>query len=254
MSKSRGFVLCALIMTALSCLLAGDAFAVAPEYGRCVGAEKIGKTYEGGYTNSNCTTVSGTKTGKYEWEPGVVKEKMTTSGGKGVLETVTKLTVSCTSESSIGEFSGTKEVKNTVVTFKGCESAGDACSTSESAPGELVTKPLEGIVGFENKAKKKVAFDLYPTGKTGLFIEFACSGLTFAVRGSVLVPVTADKMVTSTTLSYKATKGKQKVTHFEGGPEDVLETTYKGLPYAQSGQTITTTLKFEESMELNAVV
>ncbi len=231
-----------------------SASGAAPEFGRCLKAEKIGKSYTGRYTNSSCTTESGTKTGKYEWYPGAAKVRQTTKGGKGLLETVNKLSVTCQTETSVGEYSGTKEVKNVVVTFKGCETVGDQCSTEGAAEGELVTKTLEGIVGFENKAAKKTAFDLYPDGKTGLFIKFSCSGLTVAVQGSVIVPIKSDKMLLSGTLKYKATKGKQQVEKFEGGLTDVLETTYKGGPYEQSGQTITTTLTNEEKLELNAVV
>jgi hypothetical protein len=117
-----------------------------------------------------------------------------------------------------------------------------------------VTKTLEGIVGIENKAERKTAFDLYPAGKTGLFIEFACGALTVAVRGSILVPISSDKMVSSLKLKYKATKGKQQVEHFEGAPNDILESSFKGGPFEQSGQTITTTLTTEEKLELNAVV
>ncbi|HTZ63278.1 MAG TPA: hypothetical protein VMB51_04175 [Solirubrobacteraceae bacterium] len=242
-----------------------SAWATAPEYGRCLKAEKVGTEYKGEFKDSKCTKeVPGSeraKKGKYEWLPGTPPNtKMTTSGGKGTLETVGKLGVSCTTETSVGEFSGTKEAKNIVVTFNGCESGGISCSTAGSARGELVTKSLEGVIGWENKAKKEVAFDLYPEGKTGLFIEFACSALTFAVRGSVLVPLKpVDKMLASMTLKYKASKGVQQLTHFEGGAEDILETSHKGLPYEQSGQTITTVLtngekEKPEKLELNAVV
>jgi len=242
------------VMLALGVVGVASASATAPEFGRCLKAEKVGKAYTGGYTNSSCTTVSGTKTGKYEWFPGAVKVKQTTSGGKGLLETVNKLSVTCQTETSVGEYSGSKEVKNVVVTFKGCETVGDKCSTEGAAEGELVTKTLEGVVGFENKAQKKTAFDLYPAGKTGLFIKFACSGLIVSVQGSVIVPIKSDKMLLSGTLKYKAKKGIQQVEKFEGGPKDVLETTYHGGPFEQSGQTITTTLTNEEKLELNAVV
>jgi hypothetical protein len=254
LGHSRLMALCVVVVCVASVVVVASASAAAPEYGRCLAAEKVGKVYNGGYTNSSCTTVSGTKTGKYEWYPGIVKKIMRTSGGKALLETVNKVAVTCASESSVGEFSGTKEAKNIVVTFKGCETAGDICSTAGAAEGELVTNPLEGIVGFENKAAKKTAFDLYPTGRKGLFIEFSCSGLVVAVKGSVLVPIKSDKMATSLPLKFKATKGKQKPEHFEGEPNDILETTYKGGPFEQSGQTETTTLIPEEKLELNAVV
>jgi hypothetical protein len=251
---SRLVALCVVVGCVVGLVVVGSASAAAPEYGRCLAAEKVGKVYTGGYTNSSCTTVSGTKTGKYEWFPGIVKKVMRTSGGKALLETVNKVAVTCESESSVGEFSGTKEAKDIVVTFKGCETAGDKCSTPGAGEGELVTNPLEGVVGFENKAEKKTAFDLFPAGRKGLFIEFGCSGLVVAVKGSVLVPIQADKMLSSLSLKFKATKGKQKPEHFEGEPDDILETTYKGGPFEQSGQTETTTLTSEEKLELNAVV
>jgi hypothetical protein len=249
------------VMVASGGAWASSASATAPEYGSCVKAEKVGTEYKGKFSNSGCTTElkesERAKKGKYEWSPGAPKGVMTTKGGKGLLETVGKLVVACTSETSVGEFSGTKEAKNIVVTFEGCEAGGIECNTFGSAAGELVTKRLEGIIGWENKAQKKVAFDLYPEGKTGLFIEFSCSGLTFAVKGSVLVPLSpVDKMLKSMTLKYKSKKGVQQVTHFEGGPEDILETTHRELPYEQSGQTITTVLTNPESkaLELNAVI
>jgi len=248
--KRMGMVrLCLVAAFAMSAVAVASASAAAPEYGRCLTA---GKT--GGFTDSKCTKASGTKTGKYEWFPGVVKVKQTTKGGKGLLESIHGLAVKCETETSVGEYSGTKEVKNVVVTFKGCESAGSKCSTTGQKSGELVTKKLEGIVGFENKALLKTALDLFPAGKTGLFIEFSCLGLTVAVRGSVLVPVKSDTMSLTVALAYKATKGKQKPEHFEGEPNDILEASFRGGAFEQAGQTITTTATNEEKLELNAVV
>ncbi len=250
--KRIGLCLVAALM--LGAIGASTASAEAPEFGRCLKVEKVGKTYNGAFANSSCTKASETKTGKYEWHPGAVKAKQTTKGGKGQLETVGKLGVECQTETSVGEYSGTKEVKNVIVTFEGCESAGIKCNTAGSAVGELVTKNLEGVIGFENKAAKKTAFDLYPKGKTGLFIEFSCTGLVIAVRGSILVPIKSDKMALTFPLKYKASKGVQQVQKFEGMPKDVLETTHQGLPYEESGQNITTTTTNEEKLELNAVV
>jgi hypothetical protein len=242
---------------ALSVVAATNASAAAPEFGRCLKAKKVGKAYTGRFSDKACTKevseAERAKTGKFEWTPGAAKKLQKTAGGKGVLTTVGGLGVHCETEHSTGEYSGTKEVKNVVVTFNGCESAGAKCNTTGSATGELVTKTLEGIVGFEDKATDKTAFDLYPEGKTGLFIEFACVGLTVAVRGSVLVPITSDKMEQTGTLKYVSTSGHQEVEHFEGEPNDILEASFRGGAYEQSGQTITTTLTNEEALELNAV-
>jgi hypothetical protein len=257
--KRMGMVrLCLVAAFVLSAVAVATASAAAPEYGSCLKAtaEKEGKKtiYHGGFTDSKCTLKSEAKTGKFEWRPGVVKKFQTTKGGKGLLESVGGLAVQCLTESSVGEYSGTKEVKNIVVTFEGCESAGSKCSTTGQKAGELVTKTLEGVVGFENKALKKTALDLFPAGRTGPFIEFSCLGLTVAVRGSVLVPVKSDTMSLTVPLAYKATKGLQKPEHFEGEPNDVLESSFRGGAFEQSGQTITTTATNEEKLELNAVV
>ncbi len=259
MKRIKLVILCAVGMLALGAATAtGAASAAAPEFGRCLKTTKVDKKYTGRFSDKACTKevseAERAKKGKYEWTPGAAKKLQTTAGGKGVLTTVGGLGVHCETENSVGEYVGTKEVKNVVVTFKGCESAGAKCETTGAATGELVTKTLEGVVGFEDKAARKTAFDLYPAGKTGLFIEFACVGLTVAVRGSVLVPITSDKMEESGTLKYVATGGRQEVEHFEGEPNDILEASFRGGAFEQSGQTITTTLTNQEKLELNAVV
>ncbi len=242
----------------LSAVVVANASAAAPEFGRCLKAAKVSKKFTGKYENSACTKEvpeeKRATLGKFEWHPGAVKKFQTTAGGKGALATVGGLGVHCETEHSTGEYSGTKEVKNVVVKFNGCESGGAKCSTAGSETGELMTKKLEGVVGFINKAALKTGFDLFPEGKTGLFIEFSCLGLTVAVRGSVIVPITSDKMALTTSLKYVQTGGRQEVEHFEGEANDILESSFRGAPFEQSGQTITTTLTDEEKLELNAVV
>ena len=104
--------------------------------------------------------------------------------------------MTCNNESSAGEYSGTKEVTNVVLRFTGCQTSGHKCTTVGLAEGELATKTLEGELGWEVKATKKVALDLYPVGKAGTFMEYRCvGGVPVTVTGSVLVPVTADKML-----------------------------------------------------------
>ena len=93
---------------------------------------------------------------------------------------------------------------------------------------------------------------------SGLFIEFECGGLVVKVRGKVLVPIKNDAMKTSEMLKFKATNGKQKPEKWEESSEKViLEASFKGGPFEQSGQQIESTLKElagEQALELNAVV
>jgi hypothetical protein len=248
--------LCLVTAVATSAVAVASASAEAPEYGRCL---KVAKPYNGGFTNSGCTTKSEAKTGKYEWYPGVVKKLQTSSGGKGALEEVNGNGVGCAKEHSVGEYSGTKEVKNVVVTFEHCESAGFVCTSPGHSAGELVTNTLEGSVEWENRAARKTELDLYPAGGAEKFIEFTCGAvLTIAVRGSILTPVKPDKMSLTVPLKYKQKRGVQAQTEYETGSgskvRDVLEANFSNQGWLQSGQTITSTVTNEEKLELNAYV
>lgn len=249
--------LAAMLVIGVSMIAVTSASAAAPEYGRCDKAEKVGKTYNGGFTNSGCTKKSETKTGKYEWHPGVLKVKQTSKGGKGILEEAGKYAVACESEESTGEYSGTKEVKHLIVKFKKCEAPGLICTSEGHEKGELETRPLEGRVVWENEKAHKTALDLFPEGG-GEFIEFNCGGtLTVAVRGSILVPVKADKMSSTVALKYVGKKGIQKVQDYEEGGskiKDVLEANFANSGFVQASQTITSTVTNEEKLELNAYV
>lgn len=247
--------LCVVALIAV-CSVAGSAWATAPEFGRC---EKLkAKPYKGGYTNAGCTTASATHEGKYEWHPGVVKKFQTSSGGKGLLEEVGKNAVGCESESSTGEYSGTKEVKNVVVKFKKCHAPPLVCTSEGHEAGELETAPLEGRVVFASEAAHTTDFELYPAQGAEKFIEFNCGGtLTVAVRGSILASVKPDKMSETLKLTYKAKHGFQTPEYFEEGGlkiHSTLEADFSGKGWDQAGQTITSTVKNEEKLELNAYV
>jgi hypothetical protein len=245
---------------ALSAVLAASASATAPEFGRCL--KKKTKSLPA-FSNSKCTLeAKETKTASYEWVPGAGKTKFETKGGVGLLMTVTGNKVECKTETSTGEFfEGTnKEAGNMLIKFNECESLSLPCQTPGAQPGELVTNDVEALVGWENKALKKTGLELYPAKSvtSGLFIEFECSGLVIKVKGKVLVPIKNDAMKTSETLKFVAKAGKQKPEKWEESSEKIfLESSFKGGPYTQSGQTITSTLKElagEQALELNAVV
>jgi FG-GAP repeat len=233
----------------------------APEYGRCVKVTPVlegGKlVYHGGFTATTCLLKSETKTGKYEWLPGVVKAGFTTALKEGVVtfETVKKVKTTCKTENGSGEYVTSQEVANVVLKLTGCESAGQKCTTAGLLEGELETKKLEGRLGWEVKSTKKVALDLFPVGKTGPFLEYTCTGgVALTVEGSILVPVLVDKMATTSAVKYKATAGKQKPEHFEGEPNDVLTSTPDGLTFEALGETATLSETAEEPIEINAVV
>ncbi len=263
MKQIRIAGLCLVVAFALGAVAATSALATAPEYGRCI---KKAKAEGKGFTSNKCTAAAEGAKAKYEWIPGAGKTKFETKGGIGVLTSVEGNKVECKTESSTGEFfEGTnKEAGNMKIKFNECVSLSLACSTPGAKTGELVTEDVEARVGFIKKepiaTKSKLGLELYPAKSvtSGLFIEFECSGFVIKVRGKVLVPIKSDSMKTSETLKFVASKGKQKPEKWEESSEKaILESSFKGGPFEQSGQQITSTLKElagEEALELNAVV
>jgi hypothetical protein len=263
MKHFKALALCLAAVCALSLAVVASASAAAPEYGRCIKGEKNAKKeYTGSFSNSGCTKkvseAEKAKKGKYEWFPGAVKKGQTSIGGKGILEEVGKNAVGCKSESSTGEYSGAKEVKNVIVKFQGCESGPFKCTSEGHAVGELETNPLEGRLVWENEAAKKVDLQLFPAVGQTQFIEFTCgAALTVAVKGSILVPVKTNKMSETVTLKYKAKHGFQQPEAYEEGGKKVqaiLLSNFAGKGFAQAGQNITSTVKNEEKLELNSEI
>lgn len=259
-AKTMTTGLCLLVALIVSVSVTANASATAPEVGRCLKQNTgSGKQFQ----DSKCTkeVAKGSKKDKYEWVPGVgAKGKFTTVGGVGVLTQISGTSVECKTESSTGEYQpggNNKEEGGIVVKFNGCKSLGIGCNTPGAASEELVTNELVGLVGWENKAKKKTDLELSPAAGDpgGLFIEFTCSGLVVKVKGHVLVPIKNDAMKTTETLKFVAKKGKQKPEKWEESSSPaILEGSFKGGPYEQSGQQITSTVTGEEALELNAVV
>lgn len=264
MRRLKTIGLCLTLMSMAGLLMAWSASAVPPEYGRCLKAEKIAKAFQGKYSNSGCTKsvteAEKAKKGKFEWYPGAVKNKQTSTGGPGKLEESNKYGVSCASESSTGEYTGTKEGKNLIVKFKGCKVVPFVCTSPGHELGELETVPLEGRAVWENEAEHKTALDLYPAKGHETFIEFSCGEheeVTVKVKGSVLVPIKADKMASTFTLKFKAKNGFQIPQEYEENDKklkDVLYSDFTEKGYDQAGQTETVTVKNEEKLELNAYV
>jgi len=143
-----------------------------------------------------------------------------------------------------------------VLKLTGCALAGAKCSSAAAPAGEIVSRSLEGALGVEqlgaSESKDKLGLDLVPTGGAGAVMEFSCGSTAVAVRGSVIVPLEANKMATSSALEFKASKGKQKPESFAGGPTDVLEASFAGAPYEAIGLTLAGTQASEEAVEVSS--
>jgi hypothetical protein len=231
-----------------------------PEFGRCVKApsEKSGKTtfYYGAYTTATCEVTSETHTGKFEWEPGVVKNgfKTTLKSGVATLESTSKAKVTCTGSSSSGLITGLKKVGSVDITLTGCESGAQKCTTAGLAEGELQTSFLEGALGVEKttvvlgKEVKHIALDLFPAGRSGPFLQYTCTGGELVtLSGGILVPLTSGKMLTTSTVKFTAIGGKQRPESFEGEEQEVLTNGFG----EQVGVSLNSTQTTEEPIEIN---
>ncbi len=232
-----------------------------PEFGRCIAvpAEKVGSktVFHGGFLAATCLSRSATDTGQYEWSAGARKAAftLTLTAATAALETVGKTKITCKGGTGTGQYSGRNAVGAVSLQLTGCEQSAKPCTTAGQASGTIRSQTLEGVLGWQTRSLKKVALSLYPVGKSGPFMQFTCAAAgAVTVEGSLLVPDAADKMISSTTLLFKATAGKQKPENFEGAPREVLFASIGGKAREQMGATMTLTQLSEEKVEVNAVI
>jgi hypothetical protein len=221
----------------------------APEYGSCL---IVGARYLAEFTDSNCEKAT-SSAARYRWDPGAEKAGFTvTSSGSVALETVTKAKVTCTSAAITGTLTS-RGTRSETIRFKGCASGASKCTSSGLTAGEVQTSALQGVLGWESKAKKKGVLALSPVSQP--FMQYQCEGsATTTVTGSVLVPVKTGKMEASSKLKMKASKGKQKPEAPEGGGKEVLSSSTGSGPSVQVGLTLGGTQVNEEAVEINPIV
>jgi hypothetical protein len=249
---------------ALTALASTSAFAFTeapPEVGRCL------KLTGGRFREGNCKTAAKVASEqKYEWYPAFGAngkgEEKTIEPSKRFYSTVSKeLTaikletvkgegVTCKKQTSEGEYTGPKTNRAYNIVFTGCESAGFACiSTNPKASneGEILVKELAGEIGIEKvgltAGADKIA-NVFRPASGEIFTEFECSGLKLVVKGEVMAPITANKMLTVQTVKFTATKGKQKPEKFATDPAGTKRVLFaknsKLEEFFQAGQTLTT--------------
>ncbi len=237
--------------------------ALLPEIGQCELAETTGEggatVYHGGYSDSACTSEDVGKLGMYEWVSGAGSKNRFTATGKLRLEGAAGAEVKCKTATAAGEYVGAKSL-TAVLTLTGCERvAGEgACESAGAAPGEIVTSPLDGSVGFiadevdESEVVASLGIDL---GHEPSLFTATCagSGEPLVVEGSFIAPVTkVDKMASSFSLKASASAGRQEPEAFEGGPDDTLSATM-GAGAEAAGVHAKLKIANEEELELKAV-
>jgi len=277
MKRSKLLITCMIAAALASAVWAASAAAFTeepPEVGRCL-AHPGGRFKEG-----NCKTAAKVSSEqKYEWYPafgpnGKGEEKtvepskrtykaVSVEGTAIKLETVHAEGVTCKKQTSEGEYTGPKTNRAYNIVFTGCESAGLSCiSTNPKATnsGEILVKELDGVIGIEKvgltAGADKIA-NLFVPASGEILTEFVCSGLKLVVKGEVMAPITGNKMLTTQTVKFTSTKGKQKPERFAGEPLSVKHVLFaknsKLEEFFQAGQTLTTLQTNMEKAEASSV-
>ncbi len=225
-----------------------------PEFGRCVKvAARTGR-----FSSSKCTAMGGS--GGYEWDPGVVKAGFTTKLASGSVTIETALPsprVTCSHETSDGQYTGLRTVGAVTITLTGCEHVAQECNSSGAAPGEIVSQALEGVLGVEKlgatTAANKIGLELYAAEGAARVMGFNCGTTNIVVQGALIIPIAADKMSSTVPFKAKASKGRQLPERFLTGPTHALEESLNGGALEHTGLSAAMTLTNEEPIEINTV-
>jgi hypothetical protein len=231
--------------------------ATLPELGRC--QKTTAPT--GGFGNSNCVLEVTGHTGPFEWTPGPGPNRKFTGTDTAVtIETVHKSRVKCAASTSAGEYTGTKTATFNVRMTECEHTPGkEACQSTGANAGEIVASPLEGKLGFVTDAVIEgvyvvsVGWDLKHEPS---LLTAECGGAkqSLLLTGSAIGPISsADKMVSSYSVKFKALAGKQLPEQFEGGAKDTLTSTF-GSTAEQAGLATSEKLLNEEKVEIKGEV
>ncbi|TMK97912.1 MAG: hypothetical protein E6G34_09500 [Actinobacteria bacterium] len=222
------------------------------EFGKCT------KAAGGKFKNAGCTKLAkSAEEQKFEWAPlssavAFTGEKKPLSG-KVVLTVAPGSEVSCTGETQTeGEYGpGSREQKNIVLAFSGCEALGSECSSASQPAGHVNTLKLHGAPGIvkkEAKEEKNVDGVDFAGQTSEVFAEFSCGPIPVVLRGSVIVKVgeikegkfklLTNKMLNKEPLEFTVTGGKQDPQKFEGEPKDVLEGSVGGGAFEEATLTL----------------
>lgn len=218
-----------------------------PEFGHCVSVPA--KT--GGFGNSKCSATGGKA--DYEWEPGMVKSGFALSGSSATFETETRLSISCSSSAGVGSYSHSKQLQATI-TFSGCGSSGQHCSSEGAGTGQIVTHALDGSLVWLSKAAHKTAFQL--EGADGVLAGFSCGTQAAEIEGSVLLPLKGYS--SGVKVKLKASRGVQKPLEAEDSLGDPLRAQLEWGRFSERfraiGLTTTLVLTGEEPLQIDTVV
>ena len=227
-------------------------FTEAPEFGRCVSLKGTGA-----FSTGTCLT-AGSKP-NYEWEPGLVRPGFTLSGATPVIETAARRTVSCATVAGQGSYPGPRE-SLWQMTFSGCETSSQKCSSAGAAAGEVRSAALSGAPVWEQRSTSHVALLLAAQQNGAPLLQMQCGSSSVEVKGSVLVPVKSGSMLSTQTLKFTngGGRGIQAPSEYETATGQLapayLEMSAAAGGLERAALKLTLTQTGEEAVEINTVL
>jgi len=246
---------CVVAAFAIGGTAAVSASAALPEFYEC----HKGAKGSGEFSDKKCSMNVGSGKGAYTLQPGIGKGKaFKGKGGAAKLETVGGAAISCTSSSDSGNLASPTTETNVLISFKKCSLLGKSCSTG-TKKGEITSSPLEGTLGYVNKAAGKDGPVYVPSNESEPWSKgtITCTGGSETIKvettGGVIGVVTGNVNTFNklSTLDFTENEGKQQFSNFEGGPLEVLESTVVGVGKFETGLQATFINKGEE-LEIRA--
>jgi alpha-tubulin suppressor-like RCC1 family protein len=234
------------------------AYLTGPEFGRCLKEERFGE-----FLGSDCTTVTSSDK-KFQWYPASLGEQQlkkrgfTLTGGNVALETKGRTRIACTGDTGAGEITGDRSVTLSLTLSNCQQNATVACHSAGAAEGDVSLGPLVGELGVTRAAvsplKSQVGLRIAASSGETL-AEFSCGETPVTLRGSLILEArSTNKMRTTFSWSAKQSKGKQKVTHFEGEAEGGIQAKIGSSEYERAGLAASISQINEEELELDTLI
>ncbi|HLH13169.1 MAG TPA: hypothetical protein VKV16_00140 [Solirubrobacteraceae bacterium] len=224
MRRSSILAFAVLAALAAGALTSASASAELPEYMVCTKIVKADHAYSGHYTSASCDEESKVEGGgEYELERGFGrKATFAARSGRMVLATSgVAAEMECKTSSTTGEFAGSKEARDVVITANGCEWNGTRCNSPGLRAGRIVTSALVGEFGYlAGRGSDDPTIGLRLTEETAQYVAvFECEGAEVRTQGPIFTEVGGDVNIVSSESTYyfRQSEGMQQYTSFEGG-------------------------------------
>ena len=159
------------------------------DYGTCAKTAKVDGHYLGGYDDKGCTTENASGEGKYEWAATPEGSHIAIAGKtKSVTLRSALRTIVCKASTSEGEITGPSATA-AKITFSGCATEQQACTSLGEPTGSIKTGVLDGSL---LEPEPGIVWTQYRSSTPPRLAEFECGAVDYAIKGTIAGVDTCD--------------------------------------------------------------